>query len=229
MRWVDRGPEPEGVSQHAQRYTSGWIGFCRHRDRARPDDDHWRDFTHRLRERFNNRCGYCERKCDYYAEFGSMGPSVDHFCPRCECPELVYAWTNWIFSCQRCNYEKADHWPASGFVDPCSADVGKRPEQFFDFDTETGQIIPREDLTNAESQMALDTIQYLGLNKWDLPELRRDWTKNLRDDMSQMAVSDRQAVLYFFTDPAYEKAEFIGTTKMLAAQIGMASFTHPEG
>jgi hypothetical protein len=103
----------------------------------------------------------------------------------------------------------------------------QKPERFFDYDTETGQIIPRTDLSSPEVQVALDTIQYLGLNQWDLPELRRDWIDGLREDMSKMARSDRQALIYFFTDPADERVEFIGTTKMFAATIGMAAFTHP--
>lgn len=227
MRWVERGPEPQGVSEYAERFTSGWLRYCIDHVGARPDDDHWRDFTPHLRARFNNRCGYCERKCDYHAEIGNMAPSVDHFCPRCSCPTRVYDWTNWVYSCQRCNCKKADHWPPLGLVDPCSMEPEQKPERFFDYDTETGQIIPRTDLSSPEVQVALDTIQYLGLNQWDLPELRRDWIDGLREDMSKMARSDRQALIYFFTDPADERVEFIGTTKMFAATIGMAAFTHP--
>ena len=227
MRWVDRGPEPKGVAEYSDRFTVGWIRYCRDRTTERPDDDFWRDFTHYLRQHFDNRCGYCERKCDYYAESGDMAPSVDHFCPRCECPHLVYEWTNWIYSCQRCNHHKSDKWSNAGYVDPCSADIAKRPEHYFDFDTKTGEIIPKKGLSDPDLLRARNTIRDFGLNEYGLPELRLNWTHNLREDMSKMARSDRQALLYEFTNPADDRVEFVGITKMIAGQIGMAEFTYP--
>ena len=228
MRRVDRGPAPGGVAAYASRFTAGWIRYCNDRSTERPDDDHWRDFTHYLRERFDNRCGYCERICDYYAETGDVAPSVDHFCPRCECPELVYEWTNWVYSCQRCNYSKSDKWSDAGYVDPCSADMERQPERHFDYDLETGEVIPRKDLSSPERRRARDTIRDFGLNEFDLPELRLNWINSLREDMSRMARADRQALFYFFTDPGDGNMEFIGITKMFAAQMGMAAFTHPR-
>ena len=74
-------------------------------------------------------------------------PTVDHFKPLRHFPELAYKWSNWIFSCQRCNGDyKKGRWPAVGYVDPSADDQQERPAKFLDYDATTGEIIPKSGL-----------------------------------------------------------------------------------
>ena len=76
--------------------------------------------------------------------------TVDHFKPLSRFPELAYAWSNWIFSCYRCNSDnKQDKWPASGYVDPSAADEREQPQRYFDYDVLTGEIIPHPRLNGS--------------------------------------------------------------------------------
>ena len=141
MRWVDREPEPDGVAHYARQYTQGWMNYYQNRVDGLPVNEargasYWQEFRPMLASRTNNSCWYCERQC---RAAGGWAPSIDHFRPRSRFPELTYAWSNWIFSCRRCNVDnKKDKWPDSGYVDPCAANVMERPEQYFDYATDTG-------------------------------------------------------------------------------------------
>ena len=128
MRWVDRGPEPAQVEGYRQRYTQDWVNHYGNRMGERSPDlvNHWRDFRGELSNRFLGKCGYCEMLCDG-AESPNKAPTVDHFRPISRFPELAYEWANWILACHRCNGEKANRWPESGYIDPCAIPVEERP------------------------------------------------------------------------------------------------------
>ena len=155
MHWVDRGPEPSGLEEVRGRYTPRWIGYYPERVGSRPTDSRWRDFRGDLGQRFHLQCGYCESICR---------GQVDHFRPKSTFPELVYEWSNWIFSCSACNQAKGDKWPEVGYVDPCVVSEPCRPENYFTFDTETGEIIPLDDLDQARDEKAITMIDDLNLN-----------------------------------------------------------------
>lgn len=155
MHWVDRGPEPVGLEEFRGRYTPRWIGHYRNGVGSRPTDSRWRDFREDLGQRFHLQCGYCESICR---------GQVDHFRPKSTFPELVYEWSNWIFSCSDCNQAKSDKWPKQGYVDPCAASESCRPESYFTFNTETGEIMPLDDLDRARYEKATKMIDDLNLN-----------------------------------------------------------------
>ena len=155
MHWVDRGPAPTGLDQVRETLTPGWIAHYRDQAGDRPSDDRWRDFLPDLCSRFHGICGYCEEGTD---------GGVDHFKPKSKFPDLVYAWSNWIFACNRCNSAKDDKWPPGGYVDPCACSTQERPERFFDFNLRTGMIVPKSGLTQEQRRKATQTIQGLGLN-----------------------------------------------------------------
>ena len=171
MRWIDRGPEPAGVVGFAEQYTHGWIAY--HQNRVvglpvheQPRDSHWQQFRPTLAERSNNNCWYCERQC---RGVGGWAPTVDHFLPRSHFPELTYKWSNWIFSCRRCNVDnKQDRWPEYGYVDPAAIEVADRPEQYFEYDPHSGRIIAKPGISDAARRKAWATIDQLGLSKSDL-------------------------------------------------------------
>ena len=214
MRWIDRGPEPDAVAQYARQYTPGWVDYFQNSAGDRPADFLWSLFRPALGHSSNNNCWYCERQCQ---SAGDLAPTVDHFRPLRLFPHLAYAWDNWIFSCRRCNSDnKQDQWPESGYVDPCAANPAERPERYFDYDADTGEIIPRDDLSGLARQKALHTIADLGLNKLDVMYYRLQWTRQIVADLQLLPVSDRQAFAEYITQPP---AEYIGITGMVLTQL----------
>ncbi len=206
MRWIDRGPEPDGVAGYAQQFTQGWVDYFQNRVGERPTDHYWGEFRSALGSWSNNICWYCERQCDGE---GELDPTVDNFRPRSRFPELVYAWSNWIFSCYRCNYAKLDKWPETGYVDPCAEDPSERPEQYFDYNVVTGEIIPREGLSETARRKALNTIDDLDLNNLGLLEARLERTKEFYELLQKTPASERQAVIDQHVDRPVEHAGVI--------------------
>lgn len=166
MHWINRGPEPTRLAAISFRYTPRWIAHYRGQTGAKPTDSHWREFHADLAVAFSGLCAYCEELCP---------GQIDHFRPKSKFPALVYEWSNWVFSCHRCNQLKGDTWPAGGYVDPCAKSKLARPEIFFTFDTATGAVVPQPGLTPARSIKAQSMIENLGLNEGFHTEKRLQW------------------------------------------------------
>lgn len=166
MHWVDRGPEPDGLEAVRSRYTPRWVDHYRGGIGPRPNDDGWREFHDDVGRVFFEMCGYCEEFCR---------GEVDHFRPKSRFPEKVYQWSNWVFACHSCNMSKLNNWPPAGYVDPCASSRPARPENFFDFDTLTGEIIPNAGLSPARRGKAIRMIDDLRLNDTYHLMKRRDW------------------------------------------------------
>lgn len=146
MHWVDRGPEPDGVSDIKERHTPKWVSYYEFNVGNKPQDSHWRKFFDELYIQFYGLCGYCEREC--------LG-EVDHFRPKNKYPELVYNWNNWILACHSCNLTKGQKWSGTGYVNPCATSRPARPENFFDFDVLTGMLIPKRILSPKRYEKAV--------------------------------------------------------------------------
>lgn len=219
MRWVDRGPEPDGVAEYAQQFTQGWIDYSQKptgERGQRPADSHWREFRSAMGRQTNHICWYCERQCDTDAESGGRSPTVDHFRPLSRFPQLAYEWSNWVYSCHACNVEnKRDGWPELGYVDPCADVVSERPEQYFDYEADTWQIVPKNGLSGTDRRKALDTIRDLGLNRLDVMLYRQRWTLKFIYDVLELPASRRQAFIELMTG----ELPYAGTTRMLVEQL----------
>ena len=157
MHNVDRGPEPAGLPSVRQRYTPRWVSYYRDGRGSKPSDSKWRDFHKNVSDVFASLCGYCEETCK---------GDVDHFRPKSRFPERVYAWDNWVLACHTCNHKKSALWPRGGYVDPCAKSKPARPESFFEFDTKTGEILPKSGLTDARRRRADRMINDLKLNAY---------------------------------------------------------------
>lgn len=155
MHYVARGREPEGLEPYRDKYTPGWVEHYERQTRPKPTDSYWREFREHLGNAFSHLCGYCEASCKGEA---------DHFRPKSRFPEHVYQWSNWVFACHDCNQSKGEKWPTDGYVDPCARIRSSRPEQFFDFDVKTGEIIPKAGLTRRRWEKATRMIDDLKLN-----------------------------------------------------------------
>ncbi len=217
MRWIDRGPEPSRVEVYAREYTQGWVSYFQDGVGSRPADSFWREFRSELGERSVGMCWYCERRCDSAAEVGDRASTLDHFRPLSRFPYLAYEWSNWVFSCRRCNVDnKQSNWPENGYVDPAAGDVLERPERYFDYDMRTHEVVPRDDLTGNERQRALDTIYDLGLNKIDVLFYRGRWMMKLDEDLRRLSSEERRAFAEFVTT---QPSEYLGTTEIVLAQL----------
>lgn len=172
MHWVDREPEPLGLREIRIRYTPGWVQHYRDGVGTRPNDKRWLDFHDHLKRVFCGICAYCER---------SDKGQTDHFRPKSTYPDLVYEWSNWLFSCATCNSAKGGKWPQFGYVDPCASLETERPEHYFDFDLVTGEIVDKEGLSGEALQKASDTKEHLRLNDW-------------------FHVRDRRQLIYFLSE-----------------------------
>lgn len=215
MRWVDRGPEPGRVAGYAEQFTQGWIDYFENTASGRPADFHWGEFRPVLGSRSNNICWYCERQCSADVESGDRAPTVDHFRPISKFPALAYAWSNWIFSCRRCNQNKEDEWPEPGYVDPCADALEERPERYLDYDIATGEIVPKSGLASDARLKAMRTINDLGLNSFDLLYYRLKHTRKFIRDLSALPIGDRQDLIAFFTE---QFVEYAGVTRMAVEQ-----------
>lgn len=162
-------------------------------------------------------CWYCERHCEPASDVGDRSATLDHFKPRSLFPELVYEWSNWVFSCRRCNRDnKGNKWPNSGYIDPAAADVYERPERYFDYDMMTHELIPKDDLSGDERQRALKTIDDLGLNTRDVLTSRQEWIQRFIEDVSQVPVEERAALAKYLEN---ESPEYLGSMRLVLAQL----------
>ena len=185
MHWVRRGPEPEGLKPVQSRYTPKWVDFYRHCIGSRPSDTRWRDFHAELMGVFFGICAYCEETCK---------GEVDHFRPKGKFPELVYEWSNLLFSCHDCNHSKGDKWPRGGYVDPCAKSQPARPENSFTFDNETGEIRPKDVLSEIRRRKANQMIEDLGFNDQFHLEKRIEWVQLLSRLLSLDAHATHQVI-----------------------------------
>ena len=218
MRWIDRGPEPDGVQRYDRKYTPGWVAYARDGDGERPGDSYWRRFRGKLGKRSGGNCWYCERRCMRDAEDGGKSPTVDHFRPLNRFPELAYQWANWVFSCRRCNEDyKKGEWPELGYVNPSASEERERPERYFDCDADTGEIIPIAGLSSESRVRALRTIDDLGLNRLDVRYYRQHWIRQFLEDCQEFPIEERLALAKFNEQTG---VEFAGSALMVARQLG---------
>lgn len=222
MRWIDRGPEPDGIQEYARHFTQAWVDYFARRVEERPES-HWLAFRGFLAARSANVCWYCERLCSSDADAGGKAPTVDHFRPLSRYLALAYQWTNWIFSCHRCNADnKRDSWPNVGYVDPGATNEQEKPEHYFDYDAATGHIILKSGLSPEAREKAQRTIDDLGLNKLDVQYYRQDWIRRLIADWEMLPAGDRLAFTQYWTQLGFE---FAGATRMALQALGSSEGT----
>ncbi|MHC4696948.1 MAG: HNH endonuclease [Planctomycetota bacterium] len=164
MHTVDRGREPAGLAAVRKKLTPKWVSYYRNNKGNKPSDAKWRDFRDDLAKVFFSLCGYCE-------EVECKG-EVDHFRPKSKYPERVYVWGNWVLACHTCNNMKGEGWPRGGYVNPCARSRAAQPESYFDFDTKTAEIVPRDGITVARRRRASNMIKHLALNRFHRCKIR---------------------------------------------------------
>lgn len=215
MHWVDRGPEPHRLEDVRTKYTTGWVSHYRGDGEEMPSDSLWARFRDELSSRFHGICGYCEEEVD------QSQASVDHFRPKSKFPELVYEWSNWVFACRDCNNEKEDKWPLNGYVDPCACLMSERPENYFDFDTYTGEILPKLGLSPERRSKAWVMIKDIGLNKDFHIRRRNEQIKAIRSRLSELADTRPPNALAGIECMAGRGSELSSVARKVLGEYGM--------
>ncbi|WP_295457011.1 retron system putative HNH endonuclease [uncultured Thiodictyon sp.] len=107
----------------------------------------------------HHKCAYCESPIN-----AERSAHVEHFRPKSLFPSLCYDWENYFLSCNGCNGQKSDKWPAQGdYVRP---DEGEPASRFL-FSRDGGvEAVPGD----AEAE---NTIRDLGLDRAWLCRCRR--------------------------------------------------------
>ena len=197
MQSVKRSPEPEFLAELR-------VAGNRWRDLTSQDRGRIRSA---LRRDFGPVCAYCQQFCQpaqSRSQAGQTPPpideeSIEHFRPRDKFPSLEFDWANLIYVCYRCNQKKASEWPVaddmktlfltrfysprytpvSEYVNPNEADDRRPAQEFFDWDFETGEMMPAESLNRVDWSIARRTI----------------FDVNLNDDLSDIGLFDPTHIL----------------------------------
>jgi uncharacterized protein (TIGR02646 family) len=105
----------------------------------------------------HERCMYC---------VDSHGTDIDHFWPKAQYPEKLFAWVNMLLSCTECGRMKGINFPLSNgqplIIDPTVED----PWQHLDFDPKTGNLVARFDRASDDwSPRGEATVELLQLDR----------------------------------------------------------------
>ncbi len=190
MHSVQRSPEPSSLASF-RAVHSQWETL---------HGGERRDIRDTLTKDFGEVCAYCQQACQAPA-FGveaHNAETIDHFRPRSRFPDLWLDWLNLIYACRRCNRSKGNKWLdfdqdtfsrglqrgghslPSEYVNP-NAIEGRRPaNEFFDFDLDTGEIVPATGLDYTAGWVASRTIRDIDLNDSQLGENDPAHLLNLR-------------------------------------------------
>ena len=175
MHSVKRSTEPERLAQ-IRRSNAVWDDINR-RDRARIRRVLWQDFK--------GICGYCEKSCEPPTRSANSPDeeTIDHFRPRNKFPAMSFDWLNLVYACKRCNDAKAGQWPdptdqvnqvlkfgyvrfkpVDRYVNPNHQRGQRLAQDYFDYNTNTGEVHPADGVNDQEWSIAFRTIRDVDLN-----------------------------------------------------------------
>ncbi|ETR68902.1 MAG: hypothetical protein OMM_04283 [Candidatus Magnetoglobus multicellularis str. Araruama] len=129
MHYVNHGTKPEKLKEYHSQFTQKWVDHYLKGRGGKPVDAHWTkdEIREPLIECFEDNCGYCGTSMGKRpSKSGKMIPigQVDHFLPKSKCPEFVYYWENYIWSCTDCNKAKGDFYEQEMILYPgCKKDM----------------------------------------------------------------------------------------------------------
>ena len=133
MLLIIRSECPELLTKNKAQWTAPWVAHYRWQSNGsvdqerpkKPTDNHWlKDEVRLLLIRdFHNNCGYCGESLPTPQGILASKGDVDHFLPKSIKPELVYEWTNYIWSCKPCNELKNEFYSVNyPLLNPCYAE-----------------------------------------------------------------------------------------------------------
>lgn len=118
-----------------------------------------------MKNESEGKCPYCE--IDIKNDFSE----IEHIRPKDKFPHLLLQYDNLICTCReanRCGNKKGNSWNEK-FINP----VTENPDDFFEYDIKTGEIIPKENEISENVEKAEYTIDILNLNQLELMQVRK--------------------------------------------------------
>jgi len=176
MNRLDRNKvnKPECLKNKANTSTNDLI----EKRKIKPDYWNWHQYKkvkveHLLTEALaaitNNCCSFCNIRP---VRKGAIKPSIDHFKPKSDFPELAYEWTNLFLSCYQCQEYKGSSYPD---IEPLKPDNEEYDfDYWFEIKWETYEILPNSLRDTTEQKRAEKTIEWLGLNNDSRPTSREE-------------------------------------------------------
>ncbi|MCG8421040.1 MAG: TIGR02646 family protein [Proteobacteria bacterium] len=181
MKPTKRGPVPRVLEEHGER----WSASCVRKKAENPNYRiQWtkhggvpvnRLLLPPLEAMTQSHCSYC----DGYPLDDIAYPTIDHFLPKGQYPELTYNWNNLYLACPRCQNEKETRFDLRIQREEYQGEL-LRPdepnykfERYFLFNYKNGHIEPNPRASEAERRRAKFTIDKLGLNDGGRPRSRK--------------------------------------------------------
>lgn len=119
--------------------------------------------------------------CDGFPIETVSSDSIEHFKPKTKFPKLAYAWLNLFYCCSKCQESKMEDFDKT-LLKPDI--LGYSFEFYFQYDSETGKIIPNPDRNEIEILRAEKTIELYGLNSHARPKARKRTIKQFIDSQN---------------------------------------------
>lgn len=116
--------------------------------------------------------------CDSFLLSDTSKETIEHYQPKKEFPELAYQWENLYFCCDKCQ-SAANSIPFSPSLRPDSQ--GYHFDNYFYFDTLTGNVEVLENKQGKEKENALRFLERYGINEGNRPLSRRNTYRNIRN------------------------------------------------
>jgi uncharacterized protein (TIGR02646 family) len=117
----------------------------------------------------NDHCAYC----DCHPLKDDRGFEIDHFKPKTKFPLEAFTYTNLFPSCKECN-KKMNSYDML-LIKP--DEIGYQFEDFFRYDSFTGEIFPNPSKSAENQQRAFETIKTFKLNIGNKPRNRKPLLK----------------------------------------------------
>jgi hypothetical protein len=199
MQLIIRSDCPKLLTENKVQWTAPWVAHYRWKkgispeivQLKKPSDGYWRDDKIRLLliKDFHNNCGYCgeslptpQGMAEQKTERASKG-DVDHLLPKAFYPELVYEWTNYIWSCKPCNQLKNNFYSINHpLLNPCCEEDCSKivfiedTEQYALQNTVANNDIWRERLKNSEQKTMLNADEICKKRRFKISMLCQRFT-----------------------------------------------------
>ncbi len=147
--------------------------------------------TDALTKTTDDRCSYCDIRP---VRKGAVKPSIDHFKPKSDYPDLAYEWTNLFLSCYQCQEYKGSRYPDVEPLKPDSEEYNF--DYWFEIKWETYEVLPNPLRDENEQKRAKSTIEWLGLNRDSRPisrgEIVEQYNGGNLDDWSYKFMLERK-------------------------------------
>jgi len=136
-----------------------------------------------------NHCSFCDFIVSDYLLNSAFTPEIEHFKPKGLFLENIDEWTNLFISCGKCNGAKGHRY--EDFYKDYKPDLPDYEfNKYFEIDPETFLIHPLRGKTEIEKQNANKVIEWLGLNRYERPNVRKRYVKEIQKGSTDYRIDE---------------------------------------